>query len=84
MPHVSVNLEYAKGCLRKRPFESKEDAQSLRPKDFEVYHCRFCGKWHRTSKPHLKRQLAFVQTTLKQKRKAKALRRKQYFKYYEP
>ena len=84
MPHVSDNLAFLKGCMRKRPFESKEAAESLRPEDFNVYRCRFCKKWHRTSKPHLKQKLIERKQSDKQYRKAKALKRKQFFKQYEP
>lgn len=84
MPHVSDNLAFLKGCMRKRPFESKEAAASLRPEDFNVYRCRFCKKWHRTSKPHLKQKLIERRQSDKQYRKAKALKRKQFFQQYEP
>jgi hypothetical protein len=83
MPHVSVNRVYAKGCLVKRPFNSKEAAESLNPEDFGVYLCRFCNKWHRTSKPHLKQRLVAEKDRDKQYRKAKALKRRLFFKNYE-
>ena len=45
MPHVSANLAFLKGCMRKRPFESKEAAESLDPEDFRAYFCQCCKKW---------------------------------------
>lgn len=84
MPHVLQNLKFAKGCLRKRPFETKEAAESINPEDFSVYRCPFCKKWHRTSKPHVKQRLDERKQRNKQWRKAKALKRKLFFKYYEP
>ena len=83
MPHVLANLAYARACLRKRPFESKEAAELLNPDDFGVYLCRFCKKWHRTSKPHLKERLIAKKKRDKQFRKAKALKRREFFKHYE-
>jgi hypothetical protein len=84
MPHVLDNLALLKGCMRKRPFESKEAAESLNPEDFRVYLCPFCNKWHRSSKPHLKQKLIARKKRDKQYRKAKALKRKEFFKQYEP
>jgi len=83
MPHVSDNLVYAKTCLVKRPFDSKEAAESLNPEDFRVYVCPYCKKWHRTSKPHLKQRLITRKKRAKQQIKAKALKRKLTFKRYE-
>lgn len=83
MPHVSVNRAYAKACFIKRPFDSKEAAESLNPDDFGVYLCRFCNKWHRTSKPHLKQRLIAERKRDKQYRKAKALKRREFYKHYE-
>lgn len=83
MPHVLANLAYARACLRKRPFDSKEAAESIRPEDFNVYLCHFCNKWHRASKPHLKQRLIAEKQRDKQYRKAKALKRREFFKHYE-
>ena len=83
MPHVSENLAYAKACFVKRPFDSKEAAESLNPDDFGVYLCPYCNKWHRTSKPHLKQRLLAKKKRDKQYRKAKALKRREIFKNYE-
>lgn len=83
MPHVLVNLAYAKGCLVKRPYESKKAASSDRPEDFDVYQCRFCNKWHRTSKRHLKYRRRTAKKKAKTKLRIKALRRREILKHYD-
>jgi len=83
MPHVLENLAYARACLRKRPFESKESAMAERSEDFDAYHCRYCGKWHRTSKPHLKASIRQMKLRDKNFRKARALRKRALSKYYD-
>jgi hypothetical protein len=84
MPHVLANLAYARGCLRKRPFDSVEEALSLNPHDFQAYLCRFCHKWHRTSKQHLKEKLLQRKKRDKAYRKAKALRKRALIRqFYE-
>jgi hypothetical protein len=84
MPHVSDNFAYARGCLRKRPFNSEEEALSLNPDDFQAYLCRFCHKWHRTAKQHLKEELQRRKKRNKAYRKAKALRKRALIRqFYE-
>lgn len=83
MPHVSANRAYAKHCLVKRPFETKEAASSERPEDFDVYRCRLCNKWHRTSKQHLKHQIRLQEKKARTRRRIKALKRRESFKHYE-
>lgn len=84
MPHVSENLAYARACLRKRPFESKEAASSERSEDFTVYQCRYCKKWHRSSRPHLKKQLLERKKRERAAIRVKALRKRAIFKqFYE-
>lgn len=80
MAHVSANYAYAKACLRKRPFDSQEDAEKKRSQDFAVYQCQFCGKWHRTSRPHLKRALSLRRQRDKTLRRIEGLKRREYFK----
>lgn len=78
---MGENLVYLRGCLRKRPFESKEAVEAeARAQDFNAYQCRFCGKWHRASKPHLKRQRLLKTRREKQLRRIEALKRREYFK----
>jgi hypothetical protein len=36
-------------CERKRVFDTREEAFQ---KGQEVYHCKYCGKWHRTGQIH--------------------------------
>lgn len=36
-----------RGCLYKKAWNSPEEAVQ---KGQAVYHCEYCGKWHRTSK----------------------------------
>lgn len=83
MPHVSDNLAFLKGCMRKRPFESKEAAESLNREDFRAYFCRCCNKWHRTSKPHLKQRLLERKLRGKAKARAKALWRRSVMRQYD-
>lgn len=84
MPHVLENLAYARACLRKRPFESKEAALAERSEDFDTYRCRYCGKWHRTSKPHLKQRLIAQKKRERAKVRIKALRKRAIIKqFYE-
>jgi len=83
MPHVSANLSFLKGCMRKLPFESKEAAESLNPEDFRVYFCRCCDKWHRTSKPHLKQRLLERKLRGKAKARIKALRKRSLMRQYD-
>ena len=84
MPHVLENLAYARHCLRKRPFESKEAALAERSEDFDTYRCRYCGKWHRTSKPHLKQRLIAQKKRERAKVRVKALRKRAIIKqFYE-
>lgn len=83
MPHVLANRAYAKHCLVKRPFETKEAASSERPEDFDVYRCRFCKQWHRTSKRHLKYRIQLQEKQIRTRRRIKALKRRDTFKYYE-
>ena len=83
MPHVWDNLAYLKGCMRKLPFESKEAAESLNPEDFQVYFCRFCNKWHRTSKPHLKNKILNRKQRGKTKARIKALRKRSLMRQYD-
>lgn len=80
MPGVAQNLAYLKGCLRKRPFKSKEEAQAKRAEDFNVYQCLFCGQWHRTSKPHHKQSRTIKTKRGKTLKRIKALMRRDYFK----
>ena len=79
MPGVKENLAYLRGCLRKRPFESRQDA-SARAEDFNTYLCGFCGKWHRASKPHLKRDRLLKMKREKTLKRIEALKRQEYFK----
>ena len=81
MPHVLANFAYARACLRKRPFES-EGAALAASEDYNAYVCRFCGKWHRTSKPHLKKRLQLAKRSDKAYRKAKALRKRNILKQF--
>lgn len=83
MPHVLVNLAFAKGCLRKRPFESKEAAESLNPEDFRVYLCPFCKKWHRASKPHVKQRLLLRAQRAKQIATERARRKRELIRNYD-
>ena len=80
MPHVLANLAFARACLRKRPFASAEEALLLNPEDFRVYRCQFCGKWHRTSKPHLKQRLITQKKHKRAKMRVKALRKRSMLK----
>jgi len=83
MPHVLENLAYGRACLRKRPFDSKEAALAL-SEEFDAYRCRYCGKWHRTSKRPLKTRLREKKQQDKAYRKAKALRKRAILKqFYE-
>jgi hypothetical protein len=84
MPHVLASLAYARHCFRKRPFESKEAALTERSEDFDTYRCRYCGKWHRTSKPHLKQRLIAQKKRERTKVRVKALRKRAIIKeFYE-
>ncbi len=83
MPHVSDNLAFLKGCMRKRPFESKEAAESLDPEDFRAYFCQCCKKWHRTSLPHVKERLLARKLRGKAKARIKALRKRSLLKQYD-
>lgn len=83
MPHVLANRAYAKHCLVKRPFETKEGASSDRPEDFDVYRCRYCKKWHRTSKRHLKYRIQLQEKQARTKRRIKALKRRDFIKSYQ-
>ena len=82
MPHVLANLAYARACFRKRPFVSEEAALAERSEDFNAYRCRFCGKWHRTSKQHLKEKLLQRKKRDKAYRKAKALRKRALIRHF--
>jgi hypothetical protein len=84
MPHVLENLAYAKACLRKRPFESKQAASAERSEDFTVYQCRYCKKWHRSSRPHLKQRLLEQKKRKRTEIRVKALRKRAILKqFYE-
>lgn len=83
MPHVSANLAFLKGCMRKRPFESKEAAESLAPEDFRVYFCQCCKKWHRSSLPHVKERLLARKLRGKAKARTKAQRKRSLMRNYD-
>ena len=43
-----------RGCEQKRKYASREEAQA--GWQFNVYHCAFCGNWHRTTQRNRKKR----------------------------
>lgn len=82
MPHVEVNRLLLKICLRKRPFNSEEDASAEHPELFEVYQCPICQKWHRASKPKLKAERRKAKRRHKQLLKIAARKKRRLLKHY--
>jgi hypothetical protein len=73
MPHVAITRRLLNSCYRKRPFDSPAEAIT---ELHNVYHCNFCGKWHRASTREFREIREQRQAQQKARRKREAWRRR--------